>query len=404
MVAVYRGSDSTSSPPPPKERHLPGVAGPTVAPTIWGGGFASVAGPDSEILRDKDASTSWSAAADGLDERRYLCQNWRGDASAVITDGGALVEWVKFSPYGVPTALPTGDTDSDGDFDATDAGAISGGWSARKDVNLDGFVDPDDISDAITYNGGGYLTSGAGVLSGSPTANRKGYAGYEHDRVVGAAFTHVRHRAYRMDLGRFTQPDPLGYVDGVNLFYYVALSPVLRTDPSGLIWLRSCAALRSDAGFPDVPDNETLGRTGAMLEYRICCRDARSWVPDNHCEVVRTASCVLWASPSTPTAEHPIYPTPDGVLGPSGLPCSCATMEDVRKCLAATPHRNRPDGPGLMFPNSGAVVTPYNNCQVNVDRTLNKCCVKSDWSPSLLASPPLPYQYLAPFYVFCRLF
>ena len=61
------------------------------------------------ILRDKDANTAWSAASDGvLEERIYSCHNWRGDLSVVITDAGKMVEWVKYSAYGIPFGLPKG--------------------------------------------------------------------------------------------------------------------------------------------------------------------------------------------------------------------------------------------------------------------------------------------------------
>lgn len=110
MVVVYRGSDASL-----KERHTPHMAGFDGVGNVTGGG-----GPDGEIMRDKDASTAWSAAANALDERRYICQNQRGDVVAVLTDNGILVEQVRYSAYGMPTGLPGGDTDSDGDWDATD--------------------------------------------------------------------------------------------------------------------------------------------------------------------------------------------------------------------------------------------------------------------------------------------
>ncbi|MBK9189402.1 MAG: hypothetical protein IPM33_10655 [Phycisphaerales bacterium] len=72
-------------------------------------------------------------------ERRYDCQNWRADVSAILTDEGSMAEWVKYSAYGVPFGLPAGDTDSDGDYDGDDKGRIgSGAYDVRKDVNLDG--------------------------------------------------------------------------------------------------------------------------------------------------------------------------------------------------------------------------------------------------------------------------
>ncbi|MGD9689273.1 MAG: RHS repeat-associated core domain-containing protein [Phycisphaerales bacterium] len=232
MLAVYRGSDAN-----PKERHVPHFAG------LNGYGNAAQGGIDGEILRDRDASTGWASAADGLDERRYICQNWRGDVSAIITDGGIMIEWTKYTAYGEPIGLPTGDVDSDGDWDSTDSTAIlghGGAYDARYDVNLDGVIDADDAGDAVNYNGGGTYTIGSGKVSGANTANRKGYAGYEHDRVMPAFLTHVRHRAYRMDLGRFMQPDPLGYVDGVNRWGYGDNAPIRNRDQYGLASCDTC--------------------------------------------------------------------------------------------------------------------------------------------------------------------
>jgi len=96
------------------------------------------------MLRDRDADTAWNAASDGtMEERVYYAQNWRHDVSALVTDDGRMIEWIKYSSYGVPWSLPAADTDSDGDFDATDLSAITGTYDVRKDVNLDGTVDPD---------------------------------------------------------------------------------------------------------------------------------------------------------------------------------------------------------------------------------------------------------------------
>lgn len=35
-------------------------------------------------------------------------------------------------------------------------------------------------------------------------------------------------------LGRFTQRDPAGYMDGANLYAYVANNPIAFIDPSGM--------------------------------------------------------------------------------------------------------------------------------------------------------------------------
>ncbi len=135
------------------------------------------------ILRDKDANTAWSAASDGtLEERVYYCQNWRGDVSVVIEDDADMVEWVKYSAYGVPFGLPLGDVDSDGDLDSTDVTAIQT-WGAnpydvRADLDLSGAISP---GDGTAASNASPITLGWGKLS--DRGNRKGYAGYELDPV-----------------------------------------------------------------------------------------------------------------------------------------------------------------------------------------------------------------------------
>ena len=47
-------------------------------------------------------------------------------------------------------------------------------------------------------------------------------------------FYHYRARVYSVALGRFLQPDPAGFADGLNLYAYVANDPMNFIDPMGL--------------------------------------------------------------------------------------------------------------------------------------------------------------------------
>ena len=46
---------------------------------------------------------------------------------------------------------------------------------------------------------------------------------------------YYRNRYYDTQTGRFLQPDPTGYLDGMNLHEYVTSNPILYLDPSGLM-------------------------------------------------------------------------------------------------------------------------------------------------------------------------
>lgn len=220
LVAVVE-EDSGDTDEPPVEEFILHQAG------LDGLGGSSYI--DDVILRDRDADGSGGGS---LEERRYLCQNWRHDVSAVVTDVGKMIEWGKYTSYGVPDALPAGDTDSDNDWDATDSAAITGGYELRKDAELDGDVDANDITHANSITGG-YQTLGWNVLSSTGVKNRKGYAGYERDHSAGVLY-HVRHRVLNTTLGRWTRRDPLGYVDGANVYTFVAGRPISETDENGL--------------------------------------------------------------------------------------------------------------------------------------------------------------------------
>lgn len=226
-VATYREGDSD-----PKELFLYHAAGAK--------GLGTASYVDSVVLRDRDNTSGWNSASDGvLEERLYYLQNWRADVVALLkpngSGGASLAEWTRYSAYGVPFSMPFGDADSDGDCDSADVTQVQawrtgGSYDVRGDVDLNGVINAADVA-AVTSNT--TTVQGYGVLSGVGVGNRKGFAGYEGDaKLVGR--WHVRHRVLDSRLGRWLQRDPLGYVDGMSLSEY-ALSCVLRhRDPSGL--------------------------------------------------------------------------------------------------------------------------------------------------------------------------
>ncbi|KAH8694601.1 hypothetical protein BGZ61DRAFT_478194 [Ilyonectria robusta] len=95
-------------------------------------------------------------------------------------------------------------------------------------------MEPDDQAQLVSYEE--HSPFGAVVYSAvygeveAPRTYR--FAKYEHDRETG--LYHCQHRYYCLWLGRWTSPDPLGDVDGPNLYEYVKNDPVNSYDPLGM--------------------------------------------------------------------------------------------------------------------------------------------------------------------------
>lgn len=58
--------------------------------------------------------------------------------------------------------------------------------------------------------------------------------GYTGQMVLsGTGLYHYKSRAYSPELGRFLQPDTIGYGDGLNMYLYTRADPINKSDPTG---------------------------------------------------------------------------------------------------------------------------------------------------------------------------
>ena len=89
------------------------------------------------------------------------------------------------------------------------------------------------------------------------------FQGREYDAETGLYY--FRHRYYDPELGRFTQTDPMGYADSMNLYQAFNQSPMNFNDPMGLVTL-----LPGRTGLPyDVFETTNIEYGFAPTDYTI---------------------------------------------------------------------------------------------------------------------------------------
>jgi RHS repeat-associated protein len=164
-----------------EERELLNTASKTTVATVpkfqwvWGTRYI-----DEVVLRDENKDGDGDCV-DGTDQRLYYAQDANWNVTSLVDTAGTVVEHVLYDAYGKHTLY-------------------NAAWSATQASSL--------------YN------------------NEVLFSGYRLDPETG--LYQVRNRAYHPALGRWVQRDPLGYVDGLNLYDYVSSNPINAVDPLGL--------------------------------------------------------------------------------------------------------------------------------------------------------------------------
>lgn len=148
-----------------------GVAAPELART------AVVAGTSSSSF-----AVARYEMPQGMEQRLYAIQDANFNVTALADVYGNVVERYRYSAYGKRTVL-------------------------EADFTADGDNTPDWLI-------------------------RHGFQGLSFD--VNSLNWHARNRELDPDLGRWTQMDPAGYVDGMSLFQFVNSGPASSLDPMGL--------------------------------------------------------------------------------------------------------------------------------------------------------------------------
>lgn len=196
-------------------------------------GLRSSTVPDAVAVRQRDLDGNGE-----LDQLHYYCQNYRGDMLAVLDSDGAQVEQVRYSGFGRPFLIPAGDLTSDGAVLNGGAGSdvhvlssliATSTYDVRADINLDGQVNSMDLARLMLL---------VGAPGGDGRVSNHGHTfGFGAMRAVPGVtgWFDARARWYNPMLGRWNRTDPLGYIDGSNLYEYVRSNPLSFIDPFGLV-------------------------------------------------------------------------------------------------------------------------------------------------------------------------
>ena len=211
--------------------------------------------------------------------RFHYAQNALGSVSEMTSPSGAVVEWVTYDVYGLPTV---------------------------RDQN-------------------------GNVVASSAVGNPFLYTGREWDVEFGKYF--YRARTYDPEKGRFLQRDPLGHVDGLGLHEYSRNAPTVLTDPLGT-WTEVI-----EAAFNAFKDDTGLDMNGPVWqkidETFVHIDSVRTtyfflWFLR---KMQRLGRC----------ARHPKGPLTGPTLRPGGLPpCGCPgkppiSIDDVIKWKTPAP-------------------------------------------------------------------
>jgi RHS repeat-associated protein len=233
---------------------------------VWG-----IRGVDDLILRREDGApptgtTGGGSGTDGTYERQriYLADPIGSPVAILDNANASVIERISYDAYGNARHHSPADLDGDGDVDGMDQAILLGAWGDDvadvADIDRNGDVDGWDQA-LLLGEWGSAMPAGWITLPGED--NIFGYAGYVHNKEApgsaGGAYL-ARNRWYDPLLGRWLSRDPMGYVDGMNSYLYVAVNPLVLIDPMGLLSWSSLNPCNWFGGDDPDPNQRQMAR------------------------------------------------------------------------------------------------------------------------------------------------
>jgi len=210
--------------------------GPANAGYTWG------LGGTNDIVQRTERDLTQSG--DPITKQRWYVTDLDSSVVATVSQTGAIVERVSYTPFGEVRHHPSSDLNGDGKVDFNDQLLLVGNWgnSGLGDISQDGVVN---LADQLILQA--QFTSGLAPGGLSTDGNTIGFTAHIYDVESGLLL--ARFRVYDAQLGRWLSPDPASFVDGMNLYLYVRGNPLMWWDPLGL-WIFEVLGLTNDQNAP----------------------------------------------------------------------------------------------------------------------------------------------------------
>ncbi len=270
-------------------------AGRTYIYDAWDRLISRTAGVNTMVYR-YDALNRRISENDGVPRDLYYSNNWQVLEERVNNSPSATVQYVWSPVYMDALVLRDRDTDGDTSLDERLYVQQDANFNVTAVTNISGAVVERYVYDA--YGRATFLNPGYGTPGSNAVEWNYLHQGGRYDAMSG--LYHFRRRDHSSSLGRWLQQDPIGYVDGLNLYQYEKSNPVNFVDGFGL----KCLEGSRTPIAKDIKGAKQLGWLFVGYQLKIegglfttvcdkCCPDGRQ-IEDTEVKLEATAAAEIF--------------------------------------------------------------------------------------------------------------